>query len=80
MPASVVSVQGNELKLEIVVKLSGSMLDMEENILTALNEAGSLATGEALERFDADGAPIEIAGERWTSKGRLPKTYQTPYD
>lgn len=44
-----------------------------------LNEAGTLATGEALKQFDTDGTAIEMAGAKWTSKGKLPKTYQTPY-
>jgi hypothetical protein len=44
-----------------------------------LNSAGTLASGEALKQFDTDGDPIESGGMRWTSKGKLPKTYQTPY-
>jgi len=79
MPASLLSVHGNEVTLEVKITLSGSMLEMEENVLAALNEAGVLATGEALGRFDADGDPVELGGDKWTSKGKLPKTYQTPY-
>jgi hypothetical protein len=55
------------------------MLDSEETIQTALNEAGVLATTAALEQFDTDGSPLEIGSTRWTSKGQEPKTYQTPY-
>jgi len=79
MPVSVLSVRGDEVTLEVKIKLSGSMLEMEENILASLNEAGDLATTEALKRFDTDGDPIELAGEKWTSKGKLPKTYQSPF-
>jgi len=79
MPASVISVRSDEVTLKVTIKLSGSMLELEDNILASLNEAGDLATGVALERFDADGDPIMFGGEKWTSKGRLPKTYQTPY-
>jgi hypothetical protein len=79
MAASVISVDGDVVTLEVKVKLSGSMLESEESILAALNEAGCLATGKALERFDADGSRIELGGVKWFSKGRLPKTYQTPY-
>ena len=55
------------------------MLESEENLRSALNEAGSLATGKCLEHFDTDGATLTLGGERLTSKGRLPKGYQTPY-
>lgn len=79
MTATVTSVHGDEVILEVRIKLTGSILEMEETILASLNEAGDLATGKALERFDSDGDPIELGGEKWTSKGRLPKTYQTPY-
>jgi hypothetical protein len=56
-----------------------SMLESEEALRAALYEAGNLATGKCLEHFDTDGAPIVVGGERLTSKGRLPKVYQTPY-
>ena len=79
MAASVVSVDRDGITLEVRVKFSGSMLENEESILAALNETGCLATGKALERFDADGSRIEIGGVKWFSKGQLPKTYQTPY-
>jgi hypothetical protein len=61
------------------VKLEESLLESEEKILAALNEAGMLATVQALKRFDTDGTPIEVGGSRWTSKGQEPKAYQTPY-
>ena len=52
---------------------------MKKTIQRVLNEAGTLATGESLKQFDTDGSAIEVAGEKWTSKGKMPKTYQTPY-
>lgn len=55
------------------------MLDCEEQILDALNEAGRLATRECLEQFDTDGSPIIVGGAKLTSKGRVGKDYQTPY-
>src|ERR1035438_10083404 len=69
MAASVVSVDRDGITLEVRVKFSGSMLEAEESILAALNETGCLATGKALERFDADGSRIEIGGVKWFSKG-----------
>jgi len=55
------------------------MLESEEVLRSALNEAGCLATGKCLEHFDTDGSALSLGGERLTSKGRLPKGYQTPY-
>ena len=55
------------------------MLDGERGIEQALNEAGALASGELLKRFDTDGGPIQIGAQKYTSKGQVEKTYQTPY-
>lgn len=79
MTAEVVSVKGNRITLQVEVDLNGSMLAMETSIQDAVNAVGSLASRTALERFDTDGDPIVIGGERWTSKGHQPKVYQTPY-
>jgi hypothetical protein len=79
MTATVKSVDGDVVTLEVKVTLSGSMLDTEERIQSAVNAAGCLATGKALERFEADGSRLELGGVKWFTKGRLPKTYQTPY-
>jgi hypothetical protein len=79
MPAVIQSVTESEVVLEVRVPLGRSMLDNEKAIQTALNEAGTLATGKALETFDTDGAPIQVGGVRMASRGQLPKEYQTPY-
>src|SRR5271169_564523 len=71
--------QGDRVKIEVTVDLSGSMLDAEEAILRAVNAVGNVATGEALKRFDAAGDPIVVGGAKWYSKGKLPKIYNTPY-
>jgi hypothetical protein len=59
--------------------LGGSMLDSEERIQEAVNEAGRVATEQALKRFDTDGSAMVLGGVKWTSKGQEPKAYQTPY-
>ena len=68
---------GDVITLEVKVKLSGSMLEAEESILAALNETGCLATGKALERFDADGSPScpkqVLARRRFGQKNRRKK-------
>ncbi|MEZ5325642.1 MAG: hypothetical protein R3F19_11335 [Verrucomicrobiales bacterium] len=45
------------------------MLETEELLQAALNEAGALATGECLKDFDSDGGAIVITGEKLTVKG-----------
>jgi len=77
--AEVVSVKGDRVTLQVEVKLGGSMLEMESSIQDGVNAVGTLASREALLRFDTDGAGIDIGGEKWSSKGRLAKVYQTPY-
>ena len=70
---------GTRVTLQVEVDLAGSMLAMESSIQDAVNEVGSLATAQALARFDTDGSIIELGGERWSVKGYLPKVYQSPY-
>jgi hypothetical protein len=79
MVARLVRVEGQRVTVELTVELSRSMLSTEEAIQAALNEAGQLATHEALKYFDTDGSPLEIGGQVWRTKGQQPKYYQTPY-
>src|SRR5512147_1251169 len=65
--------------IQITISYNRSMLDFEENLQQRLNEAGVLATREGLRQFDTDGAPITVGATKLTSKGQLPKDYQTPY-
>jgi phosphoglycolate phosphatase-like HAD superfamily hydrolase len=50
--------------IELTVDIGGTILQTEEAICAALNEAGVCATAQALQRFDADGEPIVIGGEK----------------
>src|SRR3954451_4373653 len=79
MAATLIERSETKVTIQIEVTLTKSMLQTEEAILEAVNEAGALATGAALEGFDTDGSALDIGSTRYTSKGRLPKTYQTPY-
>jgi hypothetical protein len=79
MSAKLIAAEGDTVRIELNIKLSRSMLESEEAILSALNEAGCIATGEALKRFDTDGSAILMGSIKWTSKGQEPKYYQTPY-
>lgn len=84
MPAKLISQSPSEVRIELTVKLTGNMLDCEQAIQDAVNEAGTLATGCALESFDTDGSAIEVCGRRLHPKKLggsylQPKRYQTPY-
>jgi len=84
MPAKILRSNDREVKIEITVLLGDDMLENELAIQEAVNEAGVLATGSSLERFDTDGSVIEVAGRRLHPKKlngeyKQPKTYQTPY-
>src|SRR3954454_1626433 len=79
MPAAIVARSETAFTIQVEIPYASSMLDFEEAIQQSLNEAGVLATTEALRQFDADGSPIQVGDTKLTSKGRLIKEYQTPY-
>jgi hypothetical protein len=79
MPAVIVTRTEAAFTIQVEIPYGTSMLDFEEVIQQRLNEAGVLATTEALQQFDTDGSPIQVGDTRLTSKGELKKEYQTPY-
>jgi hypothetical protein len=79
MNATIVARAQTGFTLQIEVPYRDSMLEAEDAILDAPNQAGVAATAEALAGFDTDGSPIIRDGRKLTSKGKLPKDYQTPY-
>jgi hypothetical protein len=79
MSAQLLRMEGSQLKIEVTIDLSRSMLTSEENIQQTLNETGCIATAAALKYLDTDGSAIHIAAEVMRTKGELPKAYQTPY-
>ena len=79
MTATIVNESADSLTIQVVIPFNRSMLEAENAICNALNEAGSLASGNFLKRFDTDGSPIVIGQTTLTSKGTVPKEYQTPY-
>jgi hypothetical protein len=58
-----------------------SMLESEQALQKALNEAGAAASAECLKEFDSDGSSLVIGGKKLTVKGgkKMPKIYQSPY-
>jgi hypothetical protein len=79
MPTAIVSRSDTAFTIQIEVPYGPSMLEAEEAIQEQLNEAGTLATGEMLLRFDTDGSPLTVADTKLTSMGKVLKEYQTPY-
>ena len=72
-----IAVENDEVTLEVKIKLSGSMLNIEQNIQDVANEVGNILTREALKRFDTEGSPIIANNTKWTSIGQISKTYRT---
>jgi hypothetical protein len=79
MGAQLLSIEGSQVRIEVTIDLSRSMLTSEENIQQTLNETGCIATEAALKYLDTDGSQINIASEVMRTKGEQPKAYQTPY-
>ena len=79
MAAEITRRDGEEVTVSVTIRLDGPMLEAEEAIQEALNEAGMLLEQENLARFDTDGSPIQVGPVRLTSKGQSPQVYETPY-
>jgi hypothetical protein len=77
--AEIIARNDNELTIQVTIKLTGSLLEMENTILDGFNEIGCLATTEALKEFDTDGSPIKLGDTKMTARDKDNKTYQTPY-
>jgi hypothetical protein len=79
MSATLIERHDDSVLIQIRIPLSRSLLHTEGAIQQTRNEAGLLATTEALKQFDTDGSPLSLGATRYTSKGQEPKGYQTPY-
>lgn len=79
MEARIESKRADSIEIRLTIPMSSSMLEGEEIIQEAVNLVGSIASAELLERFDTDGSPIKIGNRKLTSKGKLAKTYQSPF-
>lgn len=79
MNAKITKETAKGVTIEIHIEYGESMLKGEEKIQEALNETGIIATGKLLEQFDTDGSPLKTGDIKWTSKGKINKTYETPY-
>ena len=79
MSAQIIDRTESGFTVQVTIPYNRSMLDFEETLQQQLNAAGVLATEEGLRQFDTDGAPISVGSIHLTSKGPIPKDYQTPY-
>lgn len=79
MGAQLIKQDEHELTIQITVNISGTMIDVEESIQSAVNEVGRLATEKALKQFDTDGSAFMTGDIKWTKRTTSPKKYQTPY-
>jgi hypothetical protein len=77
--AEIISKTQQEITIQLTIKLTGSMLEMEQAIQTAVNDVGCISTKEALSKFDTTGSPINIGSIKLTTKGKAKKEYETPY-
>jgi hypothetical protein len=79
MSAQIIDRTESGFTVQVTIPYNHSMLDFEETLQQQLNAAGALATQEGLRQFDTDGSPITVGSIQLTSKGQIPKDYQTPY-
>jgi hypothetical protein len=79
MDAEIIKTDSRSITIQVTIPIEEEMLDTEEAIQQAVNEAGLIATKYALSKFDTDGSPIKVEQKKYTSKGSLPKTYQCPF-
>lgn len=77
--AELMSNSGNELIIQVKVKLDGSFMEIEKHIQNAVNEVGDVATKAGLEKFDTNGQAIKFGAVKMTSKGKVAKNYQSAY-
>lgn len=81
MAAKIIRKQDGKLVIEVGMDLDGqdAMLDKEALIRAAVNEAGALATAEALKGFDSEDQMVIMGGRTYTSKGKFLEKYESPY-
>ncbi len=78
MSATLTSKNGTTVTIQLQVELTDSMLNSEENILSSLNEAGSIATEEALKYFDTDGSKLIFGENIFSAKVSYQKNTKPP--
>ena len=68
--AEIIARNGNDLTIQVTIKLTGCLMEMENTILDGCNEIGCLSTTEALKIFDTDGSPIKWGDIKMTVRDK----------
>ena len=79
MPAELIQHKDNTLTVQFTVTLTGHMLEDEQSLQDAVNDAGCIAMAPMIKQFDTNGEPIRINGIKHTAKQISPEIYETPY-
>jgi hypothetical protein len=84
MSATIIKTEAKGITIQVFIPIPEGkgkigMLEREELIQQSINQAGLLATEHSLSQFDTDGSPIKVGSKKYTSKGQVSKSYQTPY-
>ena len=79
MEAEIIKKDSKSITIQVTIPLSEDMLTTEESIQQGVNQAGMIATQYALSQHDTNGEPIKVGEKKYTSKGKLSKTYQCPF-
>lgn len=79
MPATLIEQKNNTLTIQLTVQLTGHMMNDEQGLQHALNEAGRVAMVPMIQQFDTCGEPIRVNGIKHTVRDYTPQTYETPY-
>jgi hypothetical protein len=59
--------------ITLTFKPEGDLMDQETALQVVLQEAGRIVMEEAIKELDADGRPIVVSNERYTSRGEEKK-------
>jgi hypothetical protein len=83
MPVTIINSDENsvtiKIETEVTIPIKKGMLKAEDLIQLTVSDIGLMVTECTLCQFDTDGSPITVDGKKYTSKGQIPKAYQTPY-
>jgi hypothetical protein len=79
MGATITDRETDGFIVTVTIPYASSMLEFEEKIQDAVNDIGRVSTQEALSHFDSDGTPLIVGNQKFFSKGKERKVYQTPY-
>lgn len=66
--------------ITMTFKPEGDLMDQETALQIGLQEAGRIAIQEAIKELDADGRPLVVSNERYTSRGMEKKVIKRSSD